>query len=75
MNKSPLSCALYNPYVIDVPFSNATIVPLTRATTSPLNGSYESNILFIIPSPFVSVRNSVLYPIKPLAGILNSIFV
>ena len=23
MNKSPLSCALYNPYVIDVPVSNA----------------------------------------------------
>ena len=28
-----------------------------------------------MPSPFVSVRNSVLYPISPLAGILNSIFV
>ena len=39
MNNSPLSCALYNPYVIDVPFSNATIVPLTLATTSPLYGS------------------------------------
>ena len=32
-------------------------------------------MLFIVPSPFVSVKNSVLYPINPLAGILNSIFV
>ena len=29
----------------------------------------------MVPSPFVSVKNSVLYPINPLAGILNSIFV
>ena len=32
-------------------------------------------MLFIVPFPFVSVINSVLYPIKPLAGILNSTFV
>ena len=32
-------------------------------------------MLFIVPSPFVSVKNSVRYPIKPLAGILNSILV
>ena len=31
INKSPLSCALYNPYVTDFPGSNAIIVPLTRA--------------------------------------------
>ena len=39
MNSSPLSCALYSPYVTDFPFSNATIVPLTRACISPLYGS------------------------------------
>ena len=32
-------------------------------------------MLAIVPSPFVSVKNSVLYPISPLAGMLNSIFV
>ena len=32
-------------------------------------------MLFIVPSPLVSVKNSVLYPINPLAGILNSTFV
>ena len=36
INNSPLNCALYNPYVTDIPGSKATNTPLVRDCTSPL---------------------------------------
>ena len=65
IKSSPLSCALNNPYATDLPFSNATIVPLVLDCISPLYGAYSSNTWLSVPFPLVSVKNSALYPISP----------
>ena len=48
------------PYATASPVSHAMREPVERRDISPLNGSYRSNTLARMPSPFVSVRNSFL---------------
>ena len=55
MNNSPLSSALYNPYVVASPVSNATNTPLNLAVISPLLGSYTCTLC--IGHKFVSIAD------------------
>ena len=50
-----------------------TSVPRLRLVSSPAQGAYPIKQLDMMPRPRVSVRNSPLYPIRPLVGISNSI--
>ena len=63
---------LTHAYVVTFPGLSAINAPVFLCGILPNQGWYPSNILFIIPAPFVSVINWLLKPIKPLEGIKNS---
>ena len=60
-------------YATASPCSIDTSAPFILEVTEPECGLNSKNEWFITPSPFVSVKNSVLIPINPRAGISNSI--
>ena len=71
----PRSCRFQRLYASVTPFSIDTRAPLLRCSTLPMSGRNSRKLWFMMPSPFVSVKNWLLKPMRPRAGISNSILV
>ena len=68
MNIWTLSLILKMAYGVATPSSCAMATPLVLCGISPTNSPKCERRLTIVPSPLVSLMNSLLYPSRPLVG-------